>query len=162
MPIADFTPTVDELAHFLRARTKTRYGATVGTFNNDTPVTLSQAQGLIAEAIDEVALAVGSDLPAGPGDDPDIFKRGAKAAVLLLSAMNVEITLAPEQVNDPRSPYAALEKRQTALTKRLIEAVTEARGGAAGGESDTGVAPLSDLAGFGTFPEPMTRLDQRW
>lgn len=161
MPTDAFTPTVDDLGQFMRARTKTRYGATVGTFNDSTPVTAEQAQGLIQEAVDEIALAVGSDLPAGPESDPDLFSRGARAAVLLLASMNVEITLAPEQISDPRSPYAALERRFNALLKRLIEAVTEARGGTQGGESDTGVSAAA-FGVAGSFPEPMTTLDERF
>lgn len=162
MPTDQFTPTVDELGQFMRARTKTRYGQTVGTFNDSTPVTAEQAQGLIQEAVDETALAVGSDLPAGPDGDPDLFTRGAKAVALLLASMNVELTLAPEQVSDPRSPYAALERRVNSLTKRLIEAVTEARGGTEGGESDTGVVNAAAFGASGTFPPPMTTLDERF
>jgi hypothetical protein len=150
MPTADFTPTVEDLAFFMRARAKTRYGATVGTFDDTTPVTADQAAGLIDEALNEVAIAVGPNMPVGPDDDPDLYKNGAKALVLLLASMNVEITLAPEQVNDPRSPYAALERRYNNFHKALIEAVAEAQGGAAG-EGESAATAASGLPA-GHFP----------
>lgn len=152
MPTTDYKPTLEELGTFMRTRTKTRYGAVVGTFTDSTPVTDEQATELIEQAVDEVAIAVGANLPSGPEGDEDIYKKGAKALILLLSSMNVELQLAPEQVNDPRSPYAALERRYTAFRKSLIEAVTEARGGTGGGES-AGEDPGGYGFPSGGFPE---------
>lgn len=159
MPTEAFTPVVGDLAQFMRARTKTRYGATVGTFDESTPVTDVQAQGLIQEAVDEVAIAVGSTLPPGPDEaDPDLYNRGARALVLLLASMNVELTLSPEQVNDPRSPYAALERRFDSLKKTLVEAVSEARGGesvgGAGGGSDVAAGVTASGYPAASFPPP--------
>lgn len=161
MPISDFTPTVGELAGFMKSRTKTRMGLQVGTFNDTTPVTAEEAEGLIAEALDEIALAVGPDLPEGSDDDPEFFKRGAKSAVLILSSMNVELQLAPEQVVDPRSPYAALERRLKSLLDRLIEAVSEARGGL-GEPGDSVAADSISPPASGTFPPPMTTLTEKF
>lgn len=161
MPTIDYTPTAQELAVFMKTRTKTRYGAVVGAFNDSTPVTLEEATGLIAGAVDETALAVGSDLPDGPEDDKELYRRGAKSVVLLLSAMNVEMTISGEQVADPRSPYAVLERRYNGLSKRLMEAVTEARGGFGGGESD---ASDNDevAAPMGHFPPASDTMSRRF
>lgn len=160
MPTADYTPTVDELGAFMRARTKTRYGATVGTFDDTTPVTLSQATGLIAEAVDEIGIAVGPDMPVGPDDDPDIYKRATKSAVLLLASMNVELQLVPDQVDDPRSPYAALERRFNNFRKALIESVADARGDEAEGEESVAVSDAR-MPSYG-FPPPGTTMDERF
>lgn len=162
MPTTEYTPTVNELGLFLKSRTKTRFNAVVGTFTDATPVTAEEAQELIAQAVDEVAIAVGSNLPNGPDDDPDLFRRGAKSLTILLSAMNVESALVQEQVTDPRSAYAAFERRYNNFRKALIEAVTEARGASGGGESDTGVDAAAAFGVAGSFPEPMTRLDERF
>jgi hypothetical protein len=133
MPTTDYTPTAADLAVFMKTRTKTRFGAVVGEFTADTPVTLEEAQDLIDQAVNETALAVGSDLPDGPEDDDDLYRKGAQQVVLLLAAMNVELAISGEQVNDPRSPYVALERRVNILRETLIEAVSEARGVYGGG-----------------------------
>lgn len=161
MPAAEFTPTVDELGAFMRARTKTRYGQLAGTFNDTTPVTEPQAEGLIAEAADEVAIAVGPDLPLGPEGSEDIYKRSAKAVVLLLASMNVELQVVPDQVDDPRSPYAALERRYNSLRKALIEAVADARGDETGGEESVAVSDAR-LPSYGGFPPPGTTTWERF
>lgn len=153
MPTADFTITTEELALFMRTRSKTRWGAVVGEFNADTPVTAEHATSLIREAVREVAISVGADLPDGPADEPDLFRDGAKSLVTMIAAMNVELQLAPEQVSDPRSPYAALERRVKDYRKALIEAVTEARGGTQGGDSDTGTDTASNFGVSGNFPD---------
>lgn len=165
MPITDFTPTLEELGHFMKTRTRSRtaYGSVVGTFDDNTPVTAVEAEELIAQAADEVAIAVGSDLPLGPENEPDLYERGAKALTLILAAMNLEIALVPEQVNDPRSAYAALERRYTSFRKSLIEAVSEARGGSGqGGEGDDSSATVNTGLPLFSFPEPMTRITDRF
>lgn len=164
MPTADFTPTLDELGKFMKSRTRSRaqYGTVVGTFNDDTPVTANEAEELIAQAADEVAIAVGSTLPDGPDDEPDLYRRGARSLVLVLAAMNVEIALMPEQVTDPKSAYAALERRFISYRKSLIEAVSEAKGGGDGGDGDDSSATSASMFPVFTFPEPMTRLTDRF
>lgn len=171
MPTTDFTPTIAELATFMKNRTKSRYGAVVGAFNADTPVTDTEAEDLIAQAVDEMALAVGSDLPTGPDDDPDLYRRGAKQAVLLLSAMNVELAISGEQVNDVRSPYAALERRlngvngKGGLRSTLIESVAE-KIGLSGAEAGESVAvddvTIAIQQSFGSFPAPAGFERRRW
>lgn len=158
MPTTEFTPTVDELGRFLRSRTKTRFNQVVGTFTDQTPVSAEGAEELIAEAVSEVAIAVGSNLPAGPEGEERLYMDGAKSLVLLLAAMNVELQLMPEASSDPRSAYALMERRYTAFRKSLIEAVSEARGeSGGGGESDMGGGDRIP-APAGTFPEPGTTM----
>jgi hypothetical protein len=68
MPTTDYTPTAHDLAVFMKTRTKTRYGAVVGEFTDTTPVTLEEAGTLISQAVDETALAVGSDAADNLGE----------------------------------------------------------------------------------------------
>lgn len=160
MPSADYLPDLTELGRFMKTRTRTRYGQVVGTFDENTAVTADEAAGLIVEAGDEVAIAVGSELPDGPAGDEDIYRKGAKSLVLILAAMNVEAALVPDQTDDPRSAYAALERRFTSLKKTLVEAITEALGGTDGGEA---VGPATGAAlGYWSGPEPMTTIDEKF
>jgi hypothetical protein len=163
MPTTDYTPTAAELAVFMKTRTKTRFGAVVGEFTADTPVTLDEATDLIDQAVNETALAVGSDLPDGPADDVDLYRKGAQQVVLLLAAMNVELAISGEQVNDPRSPYAALERRVNSLRKTLIEAVSEMRGAyGGGGESDAADNLGESLHPSYHFPQSADTGTRRW
>lgn len=159
MPLADYMPDLPELGRFMKTRTRTRYGQVVGTFTEDTAVTADEASGLIAEAADEVALAIGPVLPDGPPGNEDFYVNGAKSLVLILSAMNVEAALVPDQTDDPRSAYAALERRYNSLKKTLVEAITEALGGTEGGE----VAGSGGSATpYWTGPPPMTTMDEKY
>jgi hypothetical protein len=162
MPTTDYTPTAHDLAVFMKTRTKTRYGAVVGEFTDTTPVTLEEAGTLISQAVDETALAVGSDLPPGPENDEDLYERGAQQVVLLLSAMNVELAISGEQVTDPRSPYAALERRVNSLRKTLVEAVSEARGSYGGGESDAADNLGETMRPASHFPPANDTGTRRW
>jgi hypothetical protein len=154
-------PTVADLGTFLKTRTKTRYGATVGLFNDTTPITTDEAETLIQEAADEVTIATGSEIPDGPNEDPDLYRRGVKALILLLAAMNAETVLSGEQVNDPRSPYTALERRYNALKKTVVEAVSEARGAYGGGESDAADSGASGMPSY-SFPPASNLGTRRW
>jgi hypothetical protein len=171
MPTADFTPSVEELGRFMKTRTRTRMGAVVGTFDDTTPVTAAEAAELIANAADEVAITVGPNLPDGPEGEEGMYRNGAKALTTVLAAMNVEAALAPETIDDPRSAYNAYERRYIAFKKSLIEAVAEVQGG----ESDEGDDSSATINTGGTdgagnaiplplfnFPEPMTRLEDRF
>ncbi len=127
-----YQPSLEELGTFLKTRTRSRLGgAGIGTFDENTAVTATEALSLIQEAADEVALAIGSVMPDGPAVDPGMYRRGAKALVLLKAAMNVELALVPEQTSDPRSAYSALERRFESFLKTFIEAI--------GGEGDSAV-----------------------
>lgn len=146
MPVTDYTPTTANVATLLRTYTKDRYTAVTGSFSDDTEPTGDQVTDMIDEALQEVALAVGPDipdyLPDNPDADHDFLRNCAKTVVGLLSAMNVVLSKTPDQISDPRSPYAVLEKRYENLRKTLLNAISDARGKAAlsGGDGDLSVA----------------------
>lgn len=158
MPTSDYTPSVDEVASIMKARTKTAFGAEAGTFTDTTPVTADRVSELIREATDEVAPVFGPDIPDGPDpDDPDTLRRGVKRVVQLLAAANVELDMWPEQAQQQGSAYRLYLERATAIRKTLIEAVSEAGGGGAG-ESVAG----SDPAAQGSFPPSSGWMGARW
>jgi hypothetical protein len=158
VPTSDYTPTADEVASIMKARLKTRFGAEVDTFTEDTPVKASRVSELIQEAVDELAPAVGPDIPDGPDpDDPDVLRRGVKRVVQLLAAANVELDMWPEQAQQQGSAYRLYLERANSLRKGLLEAVSEAGGGGAG-ESVAGSEPV----GQGGFPPAIGWDGIRW
>lgn len=150
MPTSDYTPTVEDVAALLPARTRTRFNKEVGTFLPDpgdddtkdrTRPTREQVVAKINEAVTELALNIGTDLPDSPGKDPDAIRKGAKAAAILLSGMNVELGYFADEIGTgPDSTYAALERRYNRLFPKLLDAISEAGGAVSGEEGGDGGA----------------------
>lgn len=140
MPVTDYTPTVNNVASHLRARTRERGTGTVaGTFNDQTMPTDTEVQDAIGTSVDEIAGIIGTEVPLLEGEDPTALQRSARAVASLLAAMTVESTFYPEQVETGRSNYPALERRYNAAIKRLTASV-EAAGGSTAGEDGGGDA----------------------
>jgi len=59
----DITPSVADVAALLRARTKDINGDEIGTFNDDTRPTSSQALTLIGEAVADIQARMGGSPP---------------------------------------------------------------------------------------------------
>lgn len=160
MPSSDYTPTNENVANLLRARTVDDDGNELGAFTPETKPTGDQAEVIIAEAVDEIAGRIGQDIPA------KLFKP-AKAVTALLSAMNVESTYYPEAINnDNRSPYLAYERRvNAALDPKkgwLILAIKDQAAGGEDGPGDDQLDPIffSDAVYSADFVyDPVT---QRW
>lgn len=140
MPISEYTPTIIQVASLIRARTKDRYNNEVGTFTVDTRPDLDTATELINEAVEELALNIGVDLPDAKGDDPDAIRKSATRVASLLGAMNIELSLFPDSVDrgNSTSTYAALERRYNRLFPLLLSAVEEAGGDVSGEEVGSG------------------------
>lgn len=139
MPIADYTPEVQDVGRLLRTRTRTPAGREAGTFNPesqiDTPTetrpTQENVTDLINQAIDKIEGSIGPDVPDGPDpDDPDSIRKLARHVTTLFSAMLVELTFFPEQVNSGRSPYPQLKDLFDEEYAQLINAI-QAVGGSA-------------------------------
>lgn len=135
MPISDWKPNVQEVASLLRARTKDGLGNEVGTFTANTRPNVDQVTMMIDLAANEVAVAVGAEIPdaLGEGTDVDNLRETATYVTILLAAMNVELSYFPEQIQSDRSPYNAYERQLARVMKLLVEAVAEAGGGGGGG-----------------------------
>lgn len=102
MPTSDYTPTVAEVAAYVRARTKDDNGAEAGTFNANTRPTSTQVSSLITNAVGVVSRKVGNDLDAE-------FQDAAQALAALRTAMFIELSYFPEQVREGRSNYEELK-----------------------------------------------------
>lgn len=152
MPTSDYTPTVEEVAALLRARTKDNLGQEVGTFNESTRPTGAEVESMIANAVTDLASALGADLPDAADEDQagdvDAYRNYAKRLAILSTAMDIELSYFPEQVESGRSAYEAYERRYNTGLERLTEAVGEAHGGREG----SAVGEGASLPSF-HFPE---------
>jgi hypothetical protein len=138
MPTSDYTPALADVGALMRARTKDKYGAEVGTFNTNTRPTAAEATSLIATAAKELAISVGADLPDGPDGDENRLKESAKVVTSILAAMYIEMSYWPENAQQPLSNYASLEKRYDRMYKKLLDEIAEAGGEVSGEEGGSG------------------------
>lgn len=146
MPSSNYRPTVADVGAILRTRTKTATGDELGTFTADTRPTAVQVGLLIDQALGDVAIEVGEDIP-------EALWPAAKRVVALGAAVQVELTFFPEQIQPGRSPYPQLlalyegsAGRPGALA-RLVAALGELGPDGAGD-----VGPSQDNAPAFSFP----------
>jgi hypothetical protein len=106
------TPSVADVAALLRARTKDVNGVEIGTFNDDTRPTSSQAITLINEAVADIQARMGLSPP------PELAGAG-KSAAAMMAACLIELSYFPEQVRSDRSAFESywtlLQNKITAL-----------------------------------------------
>lgn len=167
MPVSDYTPTVEEVAAFIRARTKTQGGKEAGTFNpaanwtdgsgDGTRPTAEQVQTEIENALPKITGVVGADIPDAPGSDPDAYRNAAERVAALRTAALIELSYWPEQVNTGRSTYPQLKEMLDEEWEQLLSDLgisTEAGGGATPAEAGY---PSS-----GGFPETAIGMEFAW
>lgn len=135
----DWTPTVAEVAAYIRARTKVSGGKEVGTFTENTRPTQIEVELLIGQAVDHVSAAIGGD----PCNEQ--LKRSARVAAALYTAVLVEVSYFPETSAQSGSSAVRLEALFNARLKSLTSAVAEQCGGQ--GEGDSGGSSGSLAAG---------------
>src|SRR6516225_1637558 len=98
MSVSDYTPTVQDIAAMLRARTRTSYGDLMNDFTDETEPTGEDVQGLIEIAVDDVSGAIGTNIPVE-------FQSTAKILVTYLTAANIELSYWPTQAAATNSMY---------------------------------------------------------
>lgn len=128
MAEATFSPTVDDVAALIRARTKIPGGGEAGTFNDVTRPTKAEVEKIIAQAVDHVGAAIGGD----PCNDQ--LMQSATAAAGMLAAVIIETSYWPEQSENRGSAAARLEKLFDTRMKSLTAAVAQECGKGTGGE----------------------------
>lgn len=114
---APWSPTVEEVAEHVSARTKTDDGVYVGTFNEDTRPTGEQVETLIANAVADVRAVFTAD------EVPESSWSFAKRAAELKAALFIELSYFPEQAQD-NSPYLQLRALSDQAMKNLIARAT--------------------------------------
>jgi hypothetical protein len=144
MAEATFSPTVEEVAALIWARTKIPGGGMAGTFTEQTRPTKAEAESIIAQAVDHVAAAIGGE----PCNEQLI--QSATAAASMLAAILIEASYWPEQAEARGSTAARLESLYDKRMKSLAAAVSEECGGqgTGGGEDGGGNAGAVAAGGF--------------
>jgi hypothetical protein len=140
-PVVIGRPTVEEVARFIRARTKDDQGNEVGTFDDATRPTDEQVEG----HIDAAVALVGLRLPAIDTLTPEL-QAATSVVVALEAACQIEKSYWPEQVVTGRSPYQQLRSECDAA----LEALSEMAGGGEGsyGFANAPVASWTSLGGW--------------
>jgi hypothetical protein len=148
MPIADYTPALDDVGGLVRSRTVDANGNELGTFvDGQTRPTASEASVMISEAVNESYPVLGEDIPDAPGSDPNALRTSAKRIVALRAAALVELSYYPEQVARGNSPYEQYMTSYNQGLERLEAAIAEVNAGDDPGSSGANQVPQFD------FPE---------
>jgi type IV secretory pathway protease TraF len=137
-------PSVENVASFIRARTKDDQGHEVGTFDDATRPTADQVEAHIDAALGLVGLR----LPA-VALLPDELLVAMATVVALEAACQIEKSYWPEQVTTGRSPYAQLREE----ADRALDRLADQAGAAAGGtEYESGYAsfPVGSWTSIGS------------
>jgi hypothetical protein len=138
--IADYTPSVDELASLIPSRAAGRFtggaGAPVFPDTDRVEAVIQDAAGLIA--------------PSLGGDSLDqTFWTGAKALIKIQAALLLEPSAWPEQARPEKSVYAEwvamLDTRLNDLTQAVIRFRDEGESGAGSSQSVLSAFPPSGL-----------------
>ena len=133
-----WSPSVEEIGARLRARTKVRSGAELGTFTEpddplgETRPTKKQVESMIEDAVSEVKVN------ATPCQDKANLEARAKGLAILYACMQIEISYFPEQVAADKSPYARFKELWDDGLPKYVEAVQENCPGGEGGEDASG------------------------
>ena len=118
MPVSDYTPTVQDIAALLRARTRTTNGDLLRDFTDETEPTGEDVQGLIEIAVDDVSGAIGTNIPVE-------FQSTAKILVTYLTAANIELSYWPTQAAATNSMYDKLMARYNTRLAQLMEDMSD-------------------------------------
>lgn len=135
-------PVLADVADKLYARTVTRGGVYVGTFNAETNPTKEKVERYIASATNEVLGRTGRDI------DPEEVKLVGKVreTIAIYAAMLVELSHYPDQIRNGRSSYPELKE----LFEANMLVLTDATGLGASGSPLYAFPPTS--IGDGVMP----------
>lgn len=142
--IYQWAPGVDDVGEILRARTVTRNGEEIGTFNAYTRPTDVAVMNLINDAASDVQDAIGPEVNV-----PASLYPQAEDLATIGAALLIELGYFPEQINSGRSPYPQLLEQYNTKLKRLQNAIVSL-----GGERPTDEAQ-SPFGAFNGPPVPM-------
>jgi hypothetical protein len=117
---SEIRPTVAELGAFMRARTVIAGsgGNEAGTFTTQTRPTAAEADQIINQAVDQVLMQIGADIP-------DRFITQARFATLLYAAQLVEIGFYRNEVNKDQSAFAQYETLFNNTVTGLTSAIAD-------------------------------------
>lgn len=147
MPSSDYLPVVQDVANWLRSRTKDTNGAELGNFTANTRPTAAEVTNMIAMIMDdEIIPDLGEDI------DPALWP-SAKRVAALRTALAIELSYYPEQVNTNRSPYNQLNTWFTNSLEGLKLAVGLTGEGDLPGSDAVAVYPAWGMGDYPLRPE---------
>lgn len=114
-----------DVGGILRTRTKDDHGNELGTFTDSTRPTAAQVAERLGSATNDVAEAVGMEVPAA-------LVGRARSVAALGAALEIELSFFPEQIGTGRSPYEQLKVLYDDRLRRLVTAAQS------GGDEDAG------------------------
>lgn len=135
-----YTPSVEDVARHLRARTRGPSGVELGTFTDETVPTDEQVQGMIDLAMPFVSGMLGTV--------PDTCEVGARSLAALKAAEMVEVSYFPEQLA-PGGTVSALRALYADLLPSVQSCVSGGGGGGEDGDSTVPESGFYDIDPFG-------------
>ncbi len=123
----EITPDITKVSALLRTRTKDDVGGEAGEFSEATRPTDTQVIALLEDAANLVTGKIGTTEPC-----TDALATDAAHVIHLRTALMIEISYFPEQINSNRSPYEQIKALYDTDLKDLIEAIAETCGGGIG------------------------------
>jgi hypothetical protein len=129
-----YTPSVEDVARHLRARTRDTSGAELGTFTDETVPTDEQVTGIIDMAMPFVSGML--------GPVPEACEWGARSLAALKAAEMVEISYFPEQLQ-PGGTVSALRALYADLLPSVQACVSSGGEGGGGGADGDSTPPSS-------------------
>lgn len=128
-------PSVDEVAAYIRARTKIAGGGQAGTFTDETNVKKSEVEPLIDQAVRRVSSEIGVE-PC-----TEDLREDATTCAAIYAAMLIEQSFFPEQTTSAGNSFKSLEALFKPQLQSLANRVQRECGTGSGGEDGSeGVA----------------------
>jgi hypothetical protein len=143
-----YLPSIQEVGSLARSRTKTDAGE-LGTFTSATRPTSAGVRDLVRQAGNDIASVVGWAVPVKVSEI-------ARSAVVLGTAMLIELSYFPEQVTTNRSPYQQYKDLYDQRLARVTEVVRETE------DDGDPVAGDEGMPYFGGFEGQGTSMTEEW
>jgi hypothetical protein len=115
--VRDWIPSPEDVGAEIRSRTVDGTGDETGTFNLTTRPTVDEIGPLIDAVISRITRLC--------GQIPDDLMPDARRTAALGTALKIERTYYPEQINSGRSPYPQMKIEYDEELKELITAVQD-------------------------------------
>ena len=141
-PVPDFWPSPTDVAALLRARTQDDQDVEVGDWTDTTRPTVDQVIDLIARAAALVSMRTGA-LDALPCANADSIREATGYAISIQTAMLIELSYYPEQVDTPRSAYEHYRDLYAQTLDELLRGIESCWAAGAGGEPQPEGVPES-------------------
>lgn len=129
MPEVSWTPSTKQVASYIRARTRVAGGGIIGDFTEATRPTKAEAEEIIAEAVQQVILEIGTATPC-----TEDLEAGSGTCAALYAAMLIEQSYYPDQTTSEGNSFKSLQSLYKPKMQALANRVQRECGTGSGGE----------------------------